>query len=310
MRASKINLRRNIGVVIRLNQGTRILLPLALTLLFAMAGQETFASGADASKATELLARSLAANTKCKILSSTEQDELQGYVARAELALAEQQGLAISKATLERGRSAGQAVACDATTTKAVQSVVKTAREVVAQTDNLRGAKVETRQPDKIKTTVQAPIKTPAVKLKPVKPIAIAKLPAEKPKTVADIKRPKQIVKTAAAKHVVEPRKNKIVATSIVRRPAKILKRSPVRIVKQIDKPSKQTKNVRALGAYQQLAENYYVELRCRQMSKQAITRFYGQILRSHKAALGTYGAGSVAGALRNASNRASGRTC
>jgi hypothetical protein len=271
-------------------------------------------------EATELLAKTLGADVKCKVLSTAENDQLQSFVAQAEVALAEQSGVPKTKSTLDRGKAAGAKVACDATTAKAVRGVLVTARDALASSSDLRKAEVAQKENEEDTITAE-PIVEKTVEKKPV--VKVAKAGTEKAKPATD---PALVTAKPAAKAkvvVAEKRETiKPADTKIAAKPAE--KRIPVKKIQDdatvetasVKKPvadkaaAKKPATGPALVAYSKLAEAYFVELKCRNMSNADVQAFYGKVMQNHRTAVATHGGPVVSSTLRSAQARANGKSC
>ena len=144
-------------------------------------------------KATELLARSQAINTKCGILAEPEQQELSDFVARAELSLAQKVSVKAAKAALTKGRALGRSALCDDASAQSVRDVLKAARQAA---DGMMDGSAVTTEPDLAPTVkaatdaVLASIEKPVVQPKPL-PKAEKKVVAlsEAPQTAKPVKK-------------------------------------------------------------------------------------------------------------------------
>lgn len=128
--------------------GLVITLPLLVSVSL-LVGHPASANAAtlDPAKATQMLARANAADSKCNILDATQHQELKDYVARAEISLAEKQSVKAARSAIAGGKAAGQAMACDATAEQFVNSVLGAARGAVDALAKLKQPAAETVPP-------------------------------------------------------------------------------------------------------------------------------------------------------------------
>lgn len=82
------------------------------------------------------LAKSQAADGKCRILGASEAEELSGYLARAELAAASRQSLGEVRSAITLGKALGGTAACSGDTADEVKATLAAARQVMAATKN------------------------------------------------------------------------------------------------------------------------------------------------------------------------------
>ena len=78
------------------------------------------------------LAKSRAADSKCRILPAPEAEELAGYLARAEIAAASRQSVGEVRSAISLGKTLGGTAACSANTSDEVKATLDAARQVVA----------------------------------------------------------------------------------------------------------------------------------------------------------------------------------
>lgn len=78
------------------------------------------------------LAKSRAADSKCRILQAPEAEELSGYLARAEIAAASRQSVGEVRSAISLGKTLGGSAACSANTSDEVKATLDAARQVVA----------------------------------------------------------------------------------------------------------------------------------------------------------------------------------
>ena len=80
---------------------------------------------------TELLTKTYIASARCRFLPPGDERELAGYFLHAKRALAEIDGSSLAEATLERGRSSGEAAPCSSSTRQQVLSTLAAARRAM-----------------------------------------------------------------------------------------------------------------------------------------------------------------------------------
>jgi hypothetical protein len=286
--------------------------------LFLFAPALAFATPFGPEEATELLAKTMAADIKCQVLSPTERDQLQTFVAQAEIALAEQTNVPTTKAALARGRTTGAKIACDATTAKAVRGVLATTRDAMESSVNLRGDEEEPKRNDKIASKSlmsKQVVATKKAEPETVEPTKTAEIPAIKA-TKAD----KNIAKSEIVKPLPKPPVVKQIAPTqkvAAKKPEKKIEPEVAIQTASIKKPAapekvanKKSPDSPKLVAYSKLAEAYFHELKCRTMSKTEVLSFYGKVQKNHKIAVAAHGGGPVSSELRAAQARANGKAC
>ncbi len=106
-----------------------ITLPFLLGTLIASANAEIVSP----EQATELLAKSQTIDRKCNFLTAAEHSTLSNLVARAEIALAQQQSVADASAALARGKAAGKTAYCSEEERTEVTSTLSAAQIASAQ---------------------------------------------------------------------------------------------------------------------------------------------------------------------------------
>jgi outer membrane biosynthesis protein TonB len=234
-----------------------------------------------ASEVTAMLAKSQALDARCSILSETDRQDLMDFLARAEILLAERESVSAAKAALSKGKAQGANGACGPEETKFVNDVLAAAKAGSANEDAIQ----------------QAEEPTP---VEPQSPAQIeAQKPVEQPKQVV-VEKPVQKPKLVEAKPV--KKKPETVAVTTVTKKAKT---KPAILAE-----AKKQKKTPALSAYSGLAQRYYTELKCRNMSGSAVKRLYANVLSSHKKALADSGASAVRTTLRNAEAKANASRC
>ena len=248
----------------------------------------------DPRNASIQLARSLAIDTRCKILSPAERQDLKDFVARAEIALASRYSVKMARDTLGKGRAEGKIAPCDSTASAQVKAILQLARQATADAPMVVAdpAPALAPQPQPAQAVQEKPSNPPPAQMaaaepKPAEPVAVAE-----PQKVAPVKKP------------VLPKKVKapVVANKAAKPP------QTIKLVQRAkDKPTRTNSN---LASYANLAEDYYVELKCRSMPTRSVQRMYADVLVQHRAALASGGAAAVGRLLRNAQYRAGQRGC
>lgn len=82
--------------------------------------------------ALRLLAKSRAADGKCKTLPAAEADELNGYLARAEIAAASRNSVSEVRSTIALGKALGDTASCSAATSEEIGATLNAARQAMA----------------------------------------------------------------------------------------------------------------------------------------------------------------------------------
>ena len=152
----------------------------------------------DASEAATLLAKSQAVDVKCGVLAKDLSQTLRGFVAQAEISLAEKASVATARKAITAGRAAGKTSVCDDAAKKLVKDVLAAATAAtVAQiedTTTLTAPKVAVVEP------VATPEPTPVA-------LAVATPAPKKPVIVAQPKQLKAKVATIAPVKPIKPAK-------------------------------------------------------------------------------------------------------
>jgi len=105
-----------------------ISLPIAALPLLAASPHLSAAPAMRPSDAVRLLAESNTADTRCHVLGTADHQQLADYVARAEVAAAQLDGVAKTKSALAAGKASGRTMACNARTTIVVAATLSAAR--------------------------------------------------------------------------------------------------------------------------------------------------------------------------------------
>lgn len=104
-----------------------------LTLPLWEAAPKAHAEGAMSQiDALRQLAKSRAADGKCRILAAPEAQELSGYLARAEIAAASRQSVGEVRSAISLGKALGGSAPCSANTSDEVKATLDAARQVAA----------------------------------------------------------------------------------------------------------------------------------------------------------------------------------
>ena len=106
---------------------------------------EAWAAMTGPEKATELLARAWMIDNRCNVLDRDARDELTGFVARAEISLAEKASVKAAKAAVAKGRATGTSAPCGEQSAKFVHNVLvaaKSASGVADMDDDTAAAKI------------------------------------------------------------------------------------------------------------------------------------------------------------------------
>jgi len=98
--------------------------------------------------ALRLLAKSRAADGKCKILPAAEADELNGYLARAEIAAASRNSVSEVQSTIALGKALGNTASCSAATTDEIGATLTAARQAMTAAKPLGAAEEEAEAED------------------------------------------------------------------------------------------------------------------------------------------------------------------
>lgn len=224
------------------------------------------AAAMDAKDVTMMLARAQTLDSRCKILSANESQDLRDLVARAEIALAGRYSVSVARETLSRGRADGKAAACDTAATSQVRDILKAGVQATLE------APVGTKAAQPMAAAVAKP--EPATKLVPKKVTIVAQKPAA---------------------------------------PVKLKKKSPTPVLAQaktqVTTEIKSKEKV-SLASYTDLAEKYYVELKCHTMPLQTAKRMYEEVLTQHRAAIASEGMPAVRKMLKGAQSRAGLQNC
>jgi hypothetical protein len=224
----------------------------------------------------EVLARATAANSKCQILTEAESRILAALLRQAERKLVTSADLTKAAATISKAQQLGGSVRCDQTTRTAVKAVMTAAHEAAfGAIPELRGANIE-----------PAPLE--------VSTDAIAR---EEGALGED---------EVATATQLEPA---VSSAKPVSKPKATMQKPPVQ-KSVMQRKTRDKRTTGQLAAYEAIAERYYRERRCGNMSKSAINALYSRVISSHRQAVANFGARTVRMYLRRAEAKASGRGC
>lgn len=226
-------------------------------------------------RAAEMLAYAWMVDNRCNVLSKTERDALTGFVARAELSLAQLRSVEAARKAIRSGRASGTSAACDPASAQVVRDTLRVAMSATAGMAQAPVAPLPTAAPPK--TEEQKAVTKTA---EPTAEVAMLAQATEPPPAKPAAKPPK-----AAAK--VNPK--------------------PVQkaVEKAVPKPASG-----AMAGYAVTAEAYYRELRCRNRSFPAVNALYAQVLRQHREAVAAGGKAAVKALLKAAEARAARGAC
>ncbi len=110
-----------------------ITLPLLGSPISLLGAKHLATATASPLEALGLLARSSAIESKCRMLDTRERYELNGYLARAEVASAVRYPIEDAKSTVAWGRRQGEAAACTAESMRELYDTLWAAREAMAK---------------------------------------------------------------------------------------------------------------------------------------------------------------------------------
>ncbi len=90
------------------------------------------AEGIPPEKAAEMLAHAWMIDNRCNILNPEDRDALTGFVARAELALAEKLSVEAARSAIRKGRASGTSAACDEDSAATVRDTFRAVKSATA----------------------------------------------------------------------------------------------------------------------------------------------------------------------------------
>lgn len=108
----------------------RVALLAALALAWGSASAQAEAIGPE--RAAEMLAHAWMVDNRCNVLSKTERDALTGFVARAELSLAQLRSVDAARKAIGKGRASGTAAPCDQASAQLVRETLRVAMSATA----------------------------------------------------------------------------------------------------------------------------------------------------------------------------------
>ena len=244
------------------------------------------AAGIPAEQGAELLARAQSLDAKCNFLDARGKDKLSKFTARAELALANRETMAETKATMKRGHDAGQNADCSATEKEAVQQILAAAmqatgsdRKMVRLAASPAPQATDAQPADSgALPMAQSDQAAASVPMAPADPMPASLTPINTVSTEPPLAPP--LAKFPKAK------KPALIAV------AKTVKAKPVSS---------------GLSTYERLTQAYYMARRCGGMNigntYQAVVAEHGRVMASHSAA-------EVSAVLHQAEARAASATC
>ncbi len=243
----------------------------------------TYAATLSPESAAELLARSDAANAKCHILADSDSIMLATLVDQAEASLVLKVSQAAATDSIASGRKLGASVKCDQTTAAAVRAILDAARmAAVAAVPPLRGSENDVVNPPE-------------------------EIPGEQTAALPPPDETHHEAETASAGATVDE-------ANIELAPAPPSKH--VKLAKRKARPTpapvkdKIRENNDRLSSYGNLAQRYYLERRCRNVSNVSIVSLYREVLAAHHASVVKFGAQSVSQTQRRAQARAAAKRC
>lgn len=118
-----------------------ITLPLIASPLSLLASDASHAETLSQMDALRLLAKSKAADAKCRILPSGDADELSSYLARAEVAATQRGSVQDAQGTIAVGKALGETAACDGRTAQEVTDTLDASRRAMAAVEDARTAR-------------------------------------------------------------------------------------------------------------------------------------------------------------------------
>ena len=247
---------------------------LAAAVLLTLAHAVAYADTTAAEQAAEMLARVQSVDMKCGYLQATDKDTLSSLVARAELALATRESIEATKATLQRGHTAGLAASCNASEKQAVISVLAVARKA----SSVRPSKLTSAVAQKAEEPSAVPVERDA--------------PVEKPLAMANVAVQEPGMPLAHKSKSAEAAKPAMIAEAQVTKKAK--------------RPFATTDD---LTQYAQMTEAYYLALRCNGGGSQ-VSSLYASIMATHDNLMQSHGAREVSSVLHGARARAGSHGC
>ncbi|MFT3671826.1 hypothetical protein [Aestuariivirga sp.] len=108
----------------------RVAVVAALAVVWGSASAQAEAIGPE--RAAEMLAHAWMVDNRCNVLSKTERDALTGFVARAELSLAQLRSVEAARKAIRTGRASGTSAACDPASAQVVRDTLRVAMSATA----------------------------------------------------------------------------------------------------------------------------------------------------------------------------------
>jgi hypothetical protein len=255
-----------------------------LPLIAVLTANAPAVAGMAPADATALLAKTQALDKRCNILASDARQELQDFVARAEIALAEMQSVQVARAALAKGRASGKIGTCGPEQAKLVKDVLDEVR---------KGAGALAQAPAEVEASAD-----PAVPTDQTRHFAAAIEP--KVQVAATPKQEAAVLAVADDQPMLQKTKPKPAKKPQL---TKLEEPKPANLRKPGKVPQK-------LSQYASVAQKYYIARRCNSMGAAAIQRLYGTVLWSHKQALASNPASAIKAMLRNVEAKAGSQRC
>jgi hypothetical protein len=283
----------------------------ATSLATILAGNMAFmrqaqAAAMDPREVTTVLARAQTLDSRCKILAADQSQDLRDLVARAEIALAGKYSVAIARETLAKGRAEGKTGVCNAATSAQVLDILVAGKQAASATreeTKTEPAVAVTPAPVTPPEPKAAVVATPEKMVPPAPKVAATPTPKLKETSVAQV----EAKAVAATPKAIAPKKTVVAQKAAV--PLASKKKLPTPVATKVITEVKSKKKV-SLASYSNLAEKYYVELKCRTMPMSSAKRLYANVLAQHRAAMASEGAPAVRKVLKDAQSRAGSQSC
>jgi hypothetical protein len=123
-----------------------ITLPLIVSPLSLLAADTSHGATFSQMDALRLLAKSKAADGKCKILGPAEADELGSYLARAEVAATQRNSIEDAQGTIALGKTLGSTAPCDSATAAEVSDTLDAARRAMVAVEEAENSREQYSQ--------------------------------------------------------------------------------------------------------------------------------------------------------------------
>lgn len=271
----------------RRNRRPPFLASLSVLAMLPLVGSAVQAASSTTAQETTQLARAYAVDLRCRVLSAADGDDLARYLLNAQALLARQSSLKQAQAAVAEGKATAAGSLCTADDKSLVVSTlaeVRRAGTAVAEQAKKRPP-YNAREPMEFefKDSPPAELSFPKPTLKPeIEPAPEAR--------AATTVQPKKI----------KPAKSKTSARKVKKK--RIVERVPANSNAKAAQPRRKPEGLRQYG---NLAETYYVALKCRSVSYEQAMRLYGRVIKSHRAAVAAYPAFEVRAILRAAKAKA-----